>query len=211
MVIGATKETFPAEKRVAITPESVKSLLDKDLKIIVESGAGVLSGFSDEAYKENNARVLNKRAQVFSEADILLQVRGAGANPEKAEADIALLKEGQILVGLLNPFAAPQLIKKIAEKGITAFAMELMPRTSKAQSMDVLSSMATIAGYKSLLIAASEIPKMFPLLMTAAGTIRPAHVFVIGAGVAGLQAIATAKRLGAVVSAYNIKEDVKEQ
>jgi NAD(P) transhydrogenase subunit alpha len=211
MIIGISRETFPSEKRVALTPESVKSLFDKDFEVMVESGAGKFSGFSDEMYRENNARIVNKRTQVFNEADIMLQVRGAGANPEKADSDIKLMKGGQILVGLLNPFAAPSLIERIAGKRVTAFAMELIPRISKAQSMDVLSSMATIAGYKSILIAASELPKMFPLLMTAAGTIRPARVFVIGAGVAGLQAIATAKRLGAVVSAYDIRKDVKEQ
>lgn len=211
MIIGVPKETFPGENRVALTPELVNSLVDNGFEILVERGAGEPSSFSDDFYLENNGRVMNEREEVFEKSDVILQVRGVGANPEKAGSDIELMHEGQILIGLLDPFSAPRLIKEIAEKKITAFALELIPRISKAQSMDALSSMATIAGYKSVLIAASELPKMFPLIMTAAGTIRPAHVFIIGAGVAGLQAIATAKRLGGVVSAYDIREDVKEQ
>lgn len=211
MIVGVPKETFPEEKRVAVIPESVDSLVKKDFEVIVESGAGEKSGFSDGLYRESGARIADKRERVFDEAEILLQVRGAGANPEKSDPDIELMREGQILVGLLDPFNVPDLIRKIAEKKITAFALELIPRISKAQGMDVLSSMATIAGYKAVLIAASELNRMFPLIMTAAGTVRPAHVFVIGAGVAGLQAIATAKRLGGVVSAYDIRKEVREQ
>ena len=204
MVLGVPKETYPNEQRVALIPALVSSLHKAGFEVLIETGAGEAAGFPDTEYQEAGAHLVSSRADLFAKADILLQVRTAGANPH-FDDDLPLMREGQILIGLMEPLWKAEVMPRLAQRGVTAFAMELMPRISRAQSMDVLSSMATIAGYKAVLLAASHLPKMFPLMMTAAGTIQPARVFVIGAGVAGLQAIATAKRLGAVVEAYDIR------
>lgn len=211
VIIGVVKETYPGEKRVALVPSSIPALAKAKLEVLVESGAGSAAGFLDSAYQEKGARIATTRAEVFAAADILLQVRILGANPDLGREDLPLMRNGQIVIGYAEPLTAHASTQQLAERGVVAFAMELMPRTTKAQSMDVLSSMATISGYKAVLLAAEALPKMFPMLMTAAGTISPARVFVIGAGVAGLQAIATAKRLGAVVEAYDVRPAVKEQ
>ena len=210
MLIGVPVETYPAERRVALVPSVVAGLAKAGLEVLVQQGAGQKAGFSDSAYQKVKARLVPDRTQLFSSADIILQVNLSDAHPGAGD-DLELLRQGQIVLGLLNPFGAPKTVQKLAQRGVTAFALELLPRISRAQSMDALTSMATIAGYKAVLVAAGELDKMYPLMMTAAGTIRPARVFVIGAGVAGLQAIATAHRLGAIVQAYDVRPAVKEQ
>jgi NAD(P) transhydrogenase subunit alpha len=208
MVIGVPKETYPNERRVAMVPALIPSLHKAGFELLVEAGAGESAGCPDTEYQEAGAQLVASRTELFARADILLQVRTAGANPQFGD-DLPLLREGQILIGLIEPLWRAEVMQQLAQRRVIAFAMELIPRISRAQSMDVLSSMATIAGYKAVLLAANHLPKMFPLMMTAAGTIQPARVFVIGAGVAGLQAIATARRLGAVVEAYDIRPAAK--
>ena len=210
MIIGVPVETYPAERRVALVPSVVADLARAGLEVLIQEGAGEKAGFPDDAYQKVKARLVPDRTQLFSSADIILQVNPSDAHPGGGDG-LELLRQGQIVLGLLNPFGAPETAQKLAQRGVTAFALELLPRISRAQSMDVLTSMATIAGYKAVLVAAGELNKMYPLMMTAAGTIRPARVFVIGAGVAGLQAIATAHRLGAIVQAYDVRPAVKEQ
>lgn len=209
--IGVPKETYPGETRVALVPANIQQFKKAGAEVIVQSGAGERAGYKDEEYLEKGAQLAKSREEVFANSDIILHVRALGANPEEGKKDIKLMKEGQILIGFLEPFFAKDLIEEAAKRGIISFALELLPRTSRAQSMDVLSSMATISGYKAVLLAANYLTKMFPMLTTAAGTILPANVFVIGAGVAGLQAIATAKRLGAVVRAYDIRPATKQE
>ena len=211
MILGFAKETYPGEKRAALIPAVLPGLKKAGFDIVMETGAGLASGFNDTAYQERGARIAPDRQEVIRASDIILYVRGLGADREASGRDMSLYHSGQIIIGLLDPSSSQAELKRLAEIGVTAFALELMPRITRAQSMDVLSSMATVAGYKAVLLAADALPKMFPLLMTAAGTISPAHVLVIGAGVAGLQAIATAKRLGALVQAYDIRPAVKEQ
>ncbi len=211
MIAGILKESFPDEKRVALIPPDVPGLSKAGAEIIIESEAGTAAGFPNETYREKGARIAEKRGDVFASSDVLLMVRGAGANPQAALSDIQLMKEGQIVIGLLDPFSTPELVQELAKRGVSSFAMELIPRITRAQSMDSLSSMATITGYKAVLLAAEELPRMFPMLMTASGTIVPARVFVVGAGVAGLQAIATSRRLGAIVQAYDIRPASREQ
>ncbi len=211
MIIGICKETFPGERRVATIPESARQLIKLGLDVLVERGAGAGAGITDAAYEAIGVRLADSRAEVFAEADVVLQVRSLGANPEAGRADLALMRSGQAIIGFAEPLSEPELVRDIAETGATSFSMELLPRITRAQSMDVLSSMATVAGYKAVLLAAEALPKMFPMFMTAAGTVRAAKVLVVGAGVAGLQAISTAKRLGAVVSGYDIRPAVKEQ
>ena len=211
MVIGVPKETFPGERRVALVPGALPALIKAKVEVLIESGAGTEAGYPDTAYQEKSAKIAARRADVFNTADVILQVRGLGANPEAGRADLPLFRRDQIVIGLLDPLSSPKSAQELAVRGVTAFALELLPRITRAQSMDVLSSMATVAGYKAVLLAAETLPRMFPMLMTAAGTISPARVFVIGAGVAGLQAIATARRLGAVVRAYDVRPAVKEQ
>lgn len=211
MIIGVTKETFPGERRVALVPASVSALKKLGTEVSIQSRAGVEAGFLDSAYEEAGAKVVSERSEVIQSADILLQVRAAVANPEKGQADLDALKSGQLLIAQCDPLSDPQAMKSAAEKQALIFAMELIPRITRAQSMDVLSSMATIAGYKAVLIAANNSPQMFPMMMTAAGTLTPARVFILGAGVAGLQAISCARRLGAVVNAYDLRPEVKEQ
>lgn len=211
MVVGIPKETFPGEKRVAIIPANISALKKSGLEVVVETKAGEEAGYPDKEYTDKGAKIVDKRAEVFSAADIILQLRGYGANPDAGKADLDLMKEGQIIIAMLEPLSEPEKAAELAKRKVTAFAMELMPRITRAQSMDVLSSMANIAGYKAVILGAEALPKMFPMMMTAAGTIVAARVFVVGAGVAGLQAIATAKRLGAVVHAYDVRPAVKEQ
>jgi NAD(P) transhydrogenase subunit alpha len=211
MIIAVAKETFPGERRVALVPAVVATLIKSGARVQVEASAGEAAHFSDDAYRSAGAEVVADRRQLFDSADVLLQVRGAGANPENGATDVQLMREGLVVVAPCDPLGNPAAVRQLAERGVTLFAMELIPRITRAQSMDVLSSMATISGYKAVLMAANHLPKLFPMLMTAAGTITPAKVFVIGAGVAGLQAIASAKRLGAVVQAYDVRPVVKEQ
>jgi NAD(P) transhydrogenase subunit alpha len=209
--IGVPCETAPGETRVALVPASVKVLIKAGFDVDIEYGAGVAAGFPNEDYAAVGAIITKSRDEVFSQADVITLVRAAGANPSGSDEDCLHLKPGQIVIGQLDPLSHPEEVQKLAEKRVDAYALELLPRITRAQSMDVLSSMATIAGYKLVLIAANMLPRMFPMLMTAAGTVKPARVFVMGAGVAGLQAIATAKRLGAVVHAYDVRPVVKEQ
>ena len=211
MVVGIPKETFHGERRVAIVPASVSALTKAGLDVIVETAAGESAGFPNAAYAEKGARLVSDRASLFAEAGIELEVRMAGAAGEVGDADLSLVRDGQVIVGLSEPLIVAASAKALAERGVTAFSMELIPRITRAQSMDALSSMATVAGYNAVLIAATHLPRMFPMLMTAAGTLTPARVFVVGAGVAGLQAIATARRVGANVDAYDVRPAVKEQ
>lgn len=193
-----------------MTPRHCEQLRKSQIEVVVEHAAGLEAGFPDDMYVARGAR-LATRAEIFQLADIIAQVRCLGANSDAGRSDLSLLRPGQALVGFGEPLTALAECSDLAGTGASFFAMELMPRITRAQSMDALSSMATISGYRSVLLAASHLPKMFPLLMTAAGTVTPAKVFVLGVGVAGLQAIATARRLGAVVSAYDVRPAVKEQ
>jgi NAD(P) transhydrogenase subunit alpha len=211
MKIGIIRETFPGERRVAMVPKAMDVVAKSGVEFLVETSAGLQAGFRDEDYREKGARIEQERAAVVDAADVILQVRTLGANPVEGRADLVLLHQGQILIGFCEALTAPRACADLAERGITTFAMELMPRITRAQSMDALSSMATVAGYRAVLLAAEALPRLFPMLMTAAGTIAPARVFVLGAGVAGLQAIATARRLGAVVSGYDLRPAVREQ
>jgi NAD(P) transhydrogenase subunit alpha len=211
VVVGVVKETYPGERRVALVPGVVPVLARAGLEVVVEAGAGDAAEYRDGEYVEKGARVLPGRAEVFEAADAILQVLCHGANDRTGHEDLPLLKRDQVLVGFLRPLASPRTVQEIAERGVTAFAVELVPRITRSQPMDVLSAMATVCGYKAVLLAASTLPRMFPMLMTAAGTVTPARVLVVGAGVAGLQAIATARRLGAVVWAYDVRAAAKEQ
>ncbi len=211
MIIGIPKETFPGQRQVAIIPDGVTMLKKSGLDVIVESGAGERAGYLDKAYREKGAELVQSRSEVFARADVLTQVQGFGANPEHGMDDLELLREGQSVIAFLDPLSAAEAVAKLAERKVNAFSMELMPRITRAQSMDALSSLASVAGYKAVILAADTLPRMFPMMMTAAGTVSAARVFVIGAGVAGLQAIATAKRLGAIVSGYDVRPAVKEQ
>jgi NAD(P) transhydrogenase subunit alpha len=201
--IGVLKETLPGERRVAITPKVIDVLTKAGAEVLIETGAGLDSGFPDEDYTAKGAKIAPSPAAIADAAQILLTVR--------VPAPTGLVKKGQIVIGLADPLSDPQLVAQYAQAGGTLFSLELVPRITRAQSMDVLSSMASIAGYKAVLLAASALPRLFPMMSTAAGTVPPARVLVIGAGVAGLQAIATARRLGAVVSGYDVRAAVKEQ
>jgi NAD(P) transhydrogenase subunit alpha len=211
MIVGIPKESFPGERRVALVPAGIAPLTKAKLEVIVEAGAGAAAGYPDAAYADKGAKIAGSRADVFKSADIIFQVLCYGANDRTGKADLPLLRRGQILIGFLRPLGNVAMLQEVAATGATSFSVELMPRTTRAQSMDALSSMATIAGYKAVLIAANELPRVFPMMTTAAGTITPSRVFVIGAGVAGLQAISTARRLGAVASAYDMRPAAKEQ
>lgn len=211
MIIGVPKETFPAERRVALTPGVVPALTKAGLKVLVEADAGTAAGYSDAAYEDKGAQITVSRAEIFARADVILQVRTFAANPDVGRSDLVLLRPHQTLIGFAEPLTAATAIRELSSRGVTTFAMELIPRISRAQTMDALSAMATIAGYKAVVLAAERLPKLFPMLVTAAGTIAPARVFVVGAGVAGLQAIATARRLGAAVEAFDVRPAVKEQ
>ena len=208
--IGVVREAMPGERRVAVTPAAVPVLSRSGCPVLVEAGAGLAAGATDDDYRERGATVA-PRDEVLK-ADVLLTVRPPGAGGGDAgQADLERLAAGQLVIGLCDPLANPEGIRARAERKLTVFALELLPRTTRAQAMDVLSSQATVAGYKAAVLAAGALAKMMPLLTTAAGTIAPARVLVIGAGVAGLQAIATARRLGAVVQAYDLRAAVKEQ
>jgi len=211
VIVGVPKEIYPGERRVALTPVVVPMLAKAGLEVAIEAGAGAAAGYPDAQYQEKGAKILPDRAAVFAQADIIVQVLSHGANDNNGANDLPLLRRGQVLIGFLRPLASAETVRQVAQTGATAFAMELMPRTTRAQSMDALSSMASIAGYKAVIQVADALPRIFPMMTTAAGTITPSRVLVIGAGVAGLQAIATAKRLGAVVSAYDVRPAVKEQ
>jgi len=201
MIVGVLKETYPGERRVALVPQAVAQLASKGFQVKVEAGAGAAAGFRDEEYVARGAEVMASREAVLQAADVVLRVR----------ADAGGLRAGQTVIGFFDPLSEPQRAREFAAAGVSAFAMELLPRITRAQSMDALSSMATVAGYEAVILAAHYLPRLFPMLMTAAGTIAPAKVYVVGVGVAGLQAIATARRLGAVVSAYDVRPAVKEQ
>ena len=205
--IGVPGETAVGERRVAITPSVVGAIAKLGARVVVEAGAGETAGFPDAAYLDKGAAI-GTREEAFA-ADVVAVVQVISADPESSDA--GLLRTGQVVVGLAAPFAAPAVAAAVAARGATLFALELVPRTTRAQSMDVLSSQANLAGYRAVLLAAQALPKVFPLLTTAAGTIAPARVFVVGAGVAGLSAIATARRLGAVVEAYDVREAAKEE
>ncbi|MCZ6836954.1 MAG: Re/Si-specific NAD(P)(+) transhydrogenase subunit alpha [Planctomycetota bacterium] len=211
MLVGIVKESLSGERRVALTPHVLGNLTKIGLEVMLESGVGEEAGFPDSEYTELGAKVALSRSEVFSQADIICQVRTIGANPEAGASDLDLMRRDQVFVGHCEPLTDVGPITTLAKTGVITFAMELMPRITRAQSMDVLSSQATIGGYKAVLLAAHTLPKMFPMMMTAAGTNAPAKVFIVGAGVAGLQAIASAKRLGAVVTAYDVRSAVKEQ
>jgi proton-translocating NAD(P)+ transhydrogenase subunit alpha len=211
MITGVIAETFPGERRVALVPAVIPTLVKSGVSVIVQSGAGLPAGFTDAAYTAKGAEIVPSAHAVVGRAELLLRVRVSPPSTAAGQTDLGLLRSGQALIAFLDPLNEPSTSKALADKGATAFSMELMPRITRAQSMDALSSMATIAGYKAVLLAASTLPRMFPMLTTAAGTITPSRVFVIGAGVAGLQAIATARRLGAPVEAYDVRPAVKEQ
>jgi H+-translocating NAD(P) transhydrogenase subunit alpha len=211
LIIGVTKETFPNENRVAVIADIAPLFAKANMQILLESGAGLAAGISDDLYKAKGVEVIPNREVVFEKSQVILQVRGFGANPVNGRSDLELFHDDQSLISFFDPLTAKEEVTVIAERGVNVFAIEMMPRITRAQSMDALSSMATIAGYKAVLLAANKLPKIFPMLMTAAGTMAPAHVFIIGAGVAGLQAIASAKRLGAIVKAYDVRPAVKEQ
>jgi len=211
MIVGVPKEGFPGERRVALVPAVIPTLAKAKWEVLVESGAGEAASYPDAAYVEKGARIAASRADVFGSADAVFQVLGHGANDKTGRADLPLLRRDQVLIAFLRPLGDPRSVSEIAATGATAFAVELMPRITRAQNMDALSSMSTVAGFKAVLLAASTLPRMFPMLTTAAGTIPPARVLVVGAGVAGLQAIATARRLGGVVSGYDVRPAVKEQ
>jgi NAD(P) transhydrogenase subunit alpha len=210
MIVGIPQETFPGETRVALIPASIPALAKAGVEVRVQSGAGQAAGFPDSLYVEKGGKIVPSRDEVFA-ADVILQVRAAGANPQAGKADLAKLSAGKIVVGLCDPLGQPQANQEFAASGATLFGLELLPRITRAQAMDVLSSQATIAGYRAVLLAAMELPKIFPMLITAAGTLSSAKVFIVGAGVAGLQAIATARRLGAAVSGYDVRPAAKEQ
>ena len=211
VIVGVPKESYPGERRVALVPLVIPNLTKAGLEVMVESGAGEQAGYPDAAYTEKGGKIVADRAAVFRAADIIVQVLSYGSNDVTGKADLPLLRQGQVLIGFLRPFGSAEVVQQIAHAGVTSLSVELMPRTTRAQSMDALSSMATCCGYKAVLIAAETSPRIFPMMTTAAGTITPARVFVIGAGVAGLQAISTARRLGAVASAYDMRPAAKEQ
>jgi NAD(P) transhydrogenase subunit alpha len=211
VIVGVPKESYPGERRAALVPVVIPNLIKAGLEVVLQAGAGEQAGYPDAAYVEKGAKIVSDRAAVFAAADIVVQVLCYGSNDVTGKADLPLMRRGQTLIGFLRPFGSLEVLQQIAQAGITAFAVELMPRSTRAQSMDALSSMGTICGYKAVLLAAETSVRIFPMMTTAAGTITPARVFVIGAGVAGLQAISTARRLGAVASAYDMRPAAKEQ
>jgi NAD(P) transhydrogenase subunit alpha len=203
--VGTPKETAPDERRVALVPDTVSRLAAATLEVKVESGAGSEAFITDQAYEQAGAKIVKGPAALIGDADAVLKVQAP------SEAEITLFKKGAVLISFLQPATQGDIVRALAAQGVTAFSLELVPRISRAQSMDALSSQASAAGYKAVLMAAGRLGKFFPMMMTAAGTVPPARVLVMGAGVAGLQAIATARRLGAVVSAYDVRPAVKEE
>ena len=211
MIVGVPCESYPGERRVALVPAIIPNLTKAGLEVVIEAGAGMHAGYLDAEYSAKGGKILSERAEVFRAADIVVQVLCHGSNDRTGKADLPYFRPNQTLVGFLRPFGVGETLREVAACGVTAFSVELMPRTTRAQSMDALSSMATLAGYKAAVLAADTLPRIFPMLTTAAGTITPGRVLIIGVGVAGLQAIATARRLGAVVSAYDVRPAAKEQ
>jgi len=211
MILGVPRESYPGERRVAIVPGVIAALAKAGIEVVVETGAGVEAGYPDREYTDKGAKLVADRAEVFRAADIVAQVLCHGSNDMTGKSDLPLMRNGQAIVGFLRPMGKLEDLQDLAKTGAISFAVELMPRTTRAQSMDALSSMGTICGYKAVVMAADTLPRIFPMLTTAAGTITPGRVFIIGAGVAGLQAIATARRLGAVASAYDMRPAAKEQ
>ncbi len=210
MIVGVPKEIAPGERRVALVPDAVKGLVGDGVEVHVERGAGLAAGFPDEAYEKAGAELEGDVRALLGRADVVLKVQPPRARTDGSH-EVHDLAEGRILIGFLRPLELPDLATRLAARKVTAFSMELVPRITRAQSMDALSAMSTLAGYRAVLLAANALPKIFPMMTTAAGTVAPARVLVIGAGVAGLQAIATARRLGAVLEAYDTRPAVKEQ
>lgn len=211
MIVGVPKESYPGERRVALVPLVVPMLAKAGAEVIVEAGAGERAGYPDALYVEKGARIVASRQEVFASADVVAQVLSYGSNDVNGADDLPLLRRDQVLIGFLRPLSSSESLHKLAATGVAAFSIEMIPRTTRAQSMDALSSMGTICGYKAVLVAADALPRLFPMMTTAAGTVTPARVFILGAGVAGLQAIATSRRLGAVTSAYDMRPAAKEQ
>ena len=211
LIMAIPRESFPGERRVAMVPQRIAVLRKAGLQIHVEAGAGVAAGFPDSQYAEQGAVVVANRSALLAAADIVLQLRAPGVESAADRADLQSLKRGAMLIAFADPFSQRASIEALAEHGLTVLALELLPRISRAQNMDALTSMASIAGYKAVIQAADRLAKLFPMMVTAAGTITAAKVLVLGAGVAGLQAIATARRLGAIVSGYDVRPAVKEQ
>jgi NAD(P) transhydrogenase subunit alpha len=209
MIVGIPREIVSTERRVALVPSLVPPLSKAGHEILVETGAGAAAGYPDGEFADRGAKIVPERSDVFSRADVVFMVQGPA--PGGGAGDVGMVRPEQVLIGFMGALDDPRNAEMIADSGVTAFALELVPRITRAQSMDGLSSMANLAGYKSVLLAADVLPKIFPMMITAAGSMSPARVFVVGAGVAGLQACATAKRLGAVVSAYDVRPVVKEQ
>jgi NAD(P) transhydrogenase subunit alpha len=209
MKVAVLKETLPGERRVAVVPAGAAALVKLGLDVAVESGAGLAAGFSDDDYRTAGAGIVSRDDALA--ADCVVAVRGCGAGGDRWPQDRDRLRAGTVLVAMCDPLSSPEVCAAAAERGLTIFALELVPRITRAQSMDVLSSQANIAGYRAVIVAAAALPRILPMMTTAAGTLTPAKVLVLGAGVAGLQAIATAKRLGAQVSAYDVRPAVKEQ
>jgi NAD(P) transhydrogenase subunit alpha len=209
--VGVPKETGTGERRVAVVPESVRLLKKAGVSVLVEAGAGVGATHSDREYEEAGATMVATAAALYSDADAVLKIQPPGPAGPGGRPEVEALREGSVLVCLLRPLSNLDLVRALVARRVTSFSMDLVPRTTRAQRMDALSSMATAAGYKAVLLAASSAPRFFPMLVTAAGTVAPSRVLVIGAGVAGLQAIATARRLGAVVEGYDIRPAVKEE
>jgi len=211
MLIGVPREVATGERRVAVVPEVIPQLTRAGHRVVVEHDAGLRAGFTDDAYLAAGAEIVDSAEEIYATAQMILKVQRPGRAEDSGEAELDMLREGTVLIGLLQPAGDPALFQQLAERKIIALSMELVPRTTRAQMMDALSSQSTVAGYKAVLLAANALQKFFPMLMTAAGTVRPARVLVIGAGVAGLQAIATARRIGAVVEAFDTRPVVKEQ
>ncbi|MBU2493638.1 MAG: Re/Si-specific NAD(P)(+) transhydrogenase subunit alpha [Bacteroidetes bacterium] len=211
MVIAVPKEIFPGENRVALVPDTASKLIKKGFQINVEKGAGINAGFTDDQYESSGAKLLDNVSELYSSADIVLKVQRPVEHPQEGKHELDLMKEGTLLITFMYSLHYPETAKLCADKGINVIAMEAIPRTTLAQKMDALSSQANVAGYKSVLMTANHLPKIFPLMMTAAGTIQPARVVIMGAGVAGLQALGTAKRLGAIVEVSDIRPSVKEE
>lgn len=211
VTIGLIRENAPHENRVALVPAHVPDLTKRGVRVVIERGAGLSAGYPDDRYEEKGVTLADDRGEVIAEADMLVAIRAGAANTASGAEDLRILREGASVVALLDPWQPDPAFDCMIERNQRAFALELLPRITRAQSMDVLSSQANLAGYRAVLLASVALPRMFPMLMTAAGTVVPARVLVIGVGVAGLQAIATARRLGAVVSAYDIRPAVREQ
>ncbi|MBI5838108.1 MAG: Re/Si-specific NAD(P)(+) transhydrogenase subunit alpha [Candidatus Eisenbacteria bacterium] len=211
MKVAVPKEFFADERRVALVPETVGKLVKQGYDIRVQTGAGERAYFPDEAYREAGATLVPDVAALFREADVVLKVQELDVNPGTGKHEAEMFREGGVVISFLEPLMRPAVMQQLAQRKVTSFSMDAVPRTTTAQRMDALSSQATVSGYQAVLIGAESLPRFFPMLVTAAGTIAPGHVFILGAGVAGLQAISTARRLGAVVEAYDVRPAVKEE